>query len=208
MPPWSADPKGSVAFKNDPTLTKAEIDTVVAWVDLDAPSGSEAEPPAPVFVDGWNDPSGRNPDYVLTLPGNYSVPASAEGSGASRLNPVFYVKVPFDTDRWFRAVHARRDPPHGYNRRRWRSSRGTSARSSATRHSRRRSENGYRKERRRRKPGPHSRPGARHQGCRPDATVVASAARPRVSGAAYRRSSVSAISSGGMSFQPTATTMY
>src|SRR5947208_16891642 len=38
MPPWGSDaPQG--LFKNDPSLTPAEIDTIAAWVDGGAPRG-------------------------------------------------------------------------------------------------------------------------------------------------------------------------
>src|SRR5215510_751540 len=38
MPPWFADP-GYSAFKNDPSLTAQEIETIAAWVDNGAPEG-------------------------------------------------------------------------------------------------------------------------------------------------------------------------
>jgi hypothetical protein len=107
MPPWTADRAGSVAFENDPSLKQDEIDVIARWVDGGAPRGEGAEPPAPVLALGWTDSSGRAPDYVLELPVAYTVPASGGSAGA--LNPTFYVKVPFDTDRWIRAVQARPD---------------------------------------------------------------------------------------------------
>src|SRR5712672_1890562 len=53
MPPWGADtPHGM--FKNDPRLTKQEIDTIAAWVDAGAPRGDDKDlPPTPTFADGW-----------------------------------------------------------------------------------------------------------------------------------------------------------
>src|SRR6185436_8962305 len=36
MPPWKADPAASVAFENDPSLSQAEIDRLVRWVDAGA----------------------------------------------------------------------------------------------------------------------------------------------------------------------------
>src|SRR5262249_11948473 len=52
MPPWPADPHFG-KFSNDRTLTKAEIETIVAWVDAKAPEGNQAEAPAPrKFTDG------------------------------------------------------------------------------------------------------------------------------------------------------------
>ena len=109
MPPWKADPAASVAFENDPSLSQAEIDRLVRWVDAGAPRGDGPEPPAPALARGWSDPSGREPDYVLSLPVPYTVPASNASASAGVLNPTFYVKVPFDDDRWIRAVQARPD---------------------------------------------------------------------------------------------------
>src|SRR5262249_21740279 len=52
MPPWGADaPHG--LFKNDPSLTQAEVDTVAAWVDAGAPKGDDNDlPAAPQFAEG------------------------------------------------------------------------------------------------------------------------------------------------------------
>src|SRR5678815_2287433 len=38
MPPWRADPRFG-HFRNDPSLTIAEIETIVAWVDAGASQG-------------------------------------------------------------------------------------------------------------------------------------------------------------------------
>ena len=41
MPPWHIDPTvGITEFKNDRSLTNAQIDTVVRWVDGGAPRGN------------------------------------------------------------------------------------------------------------------------------------------------------------------------
>src|SRR5258705_5886129 len=50
MPPWKADSAASVAFENDPSLSQAEIDRIVRWIDAGAPRGNGAEPPAPALV--------------------------------------------------------------------------------------------------------------------------------------------------------------
>ena len=76
MPPWTADPEGSVAFENDPSLSRDEIDLITRWVDAGAPRGEGTEPPPPTLARGWVDSSGRAPDYVLELPVAYAVPAS------------------------------------------------------------------------------------------------------------------------------------
>jgi mono/diheme cytochrome c family protein len=51
MPPWPPDP-GYSRFHGERTLTKAQIDSIVAWVDAGTPRGNAAtEPPVPVFSD-------------------------------------------------------------------------------------------------------------------------------------------------------------
>src|SRR5213594_887450 len=48
MPPWHIDPTvGVQKFKNDMSLTQAQIDTIVRWVDSGAPVGYTKDMPAP-----------------------------------------------------------------------------------------------------------------------------------------------------------------
>ena len=56
MPPWFAAPRYG-KFTNDRSLSREEIQTLVAWVDAGAPEGVPADLPAPrKFLDGWNIP--------------------------------------------------------------------------------------------------------------------------------------------------------
>ncbi len=51
MPPWGADPDQGLKMRNDPSLSKTQIDTIAAWVDGGAPRGNDADlPPAPKFA--------------------------------------------------------------------------------------------------------------------------------------------------------------
>ncbi|HEX9004616.1 MAG TPA: cytochrome c, partial [Blastocatellia bacterium] len=69
MPPWHADPHFG-DFKNNRTLTQAEIDTIVAWVDGGAAEGNPKDlPPAPAFEEGWN--IGK-PDVIIQIPEEYT----------------------------------------------------------------------------------------------------------------------------------------
>ena len=53
MPPWGADPHIGT-FANDPSLSDAQVATIVAWADAGAPEGNRAEMPTPpAFVEGW-----------------------------------------------------------------------------------------------------------------------------------------------------------
>jgi mono/diheme cytochrome c family protein len=99
MPPWSADPNGSVKFRNDPRLTQQEIDTLIAWVDAGAPEGRHAESPRPPsYSQGWLHPKGIPPDLVISMP-EFKVPAQGEIPYVRSL-----VKISFATDRWVAAM--------------------------------------------------------------------------------------------------------
>ena len=72
MPPWSAA-AGFQEYANDASLSREEIDTIVAWADGGAPKGSDADlPTVPEFVDGW---SIGEPDLVFTMLEPFDVPA-------------------------------------------------------------------------------------------------------------------------------------
>jgi hypothetical protein len=99
MPPWFADPQYG-HFKNDMSLSKAEADTIIAWVDGGAPEGNPKDlPPAREFVAGWN--IGK-PDMTLEMPEAFDVPAS----GTVEYQ---YVILPykFTEDRWVQASEVR-----------------------------------------------------------------------------------------------------
>jgi hypothetical protein len=99
MPPWPADPDHSLRFSNDPRLTQAEIDTLVAWAQAGAPRGEVAAvPPPPGPPPKWLHPEGRPPDAVLRLP-DVSVAASGEIPYVQQR-----VKVPLTTDKWITAM--------------------------------------------------------------------------------------------------------
>jgi hypothetical protein len=65
MPPWKPDPNYR-HFAGENRLTDAQIQTIQAWVDADAPQGDPAQAPdLPVFSDGS---SVGNPDHMLSTP--------------------------------------------------------------------------------------------------------------------------------------------
>ena len=95
MPPWGADSRIR-AYKNDASLTQAEIDTITAWVDGGAPKGNDADlPEAPQFAEGW---SIGEPDLIFTLLEPFPVPADGTV-------PYSYVTVPtnLEEDTWISA---------------------------------------------------------------------------------------------------------
>src|SRR5438128_2726591 len=73
MPPWFADPRYG-HFANNPSLSQAEIDTLVAWTETGAKEGDPKDAPKPLeFVEGWN--IGK-PDMVFETPTAFEIPAS------------------------------------------------------------------------------------------------------------------------------------
>jgi hypothetical protein len=99
MPPWPADPQYG-KFSNDRSLTKAQIDTLAAWADANAPEGNKADAPKPrTWVEGWN--IGK-PDAVLQMPKPVDIPAKGEVEYQ-------YIVVPtgFTEDKWVQAVEIR-----------------------------------------------------------------------------------------------------
>ena len=77
MPPWYIDRHiGITKFKDDPSLTEAEIATIVRWVDQGAPAGDAKDMPPPrqfADVDKWH--IGK-PDMVVALPNPYELKAN------------------------------------------------------------------------------------------------------------------------------------
>jgi hypothetical protein len=101
MPPWGADPEQSLKMRNDPSLSKAQIEAIVAWVDGGAPRGNDADlPPPPKFAEGWT--AGRAPDYVLEMPVEFDIPAEGE-LGVQ----MFYSKIPFTEDKFAETLEIR-----------------------------------------------------------------------------------------------------
>ncbi len=99
MPPWFADPHYG-KFSNDRSLSAAEIDTLVAWVDSGAPEGNPQDAPAPrKFVEGWTQ---GKPDLILEVPSAFQVPATG-------VIPYQWVILPtgLTEDKWVVATEVR-----------------------------------------------------------------------------------------------------
>jgi len=76
MPPWHIDRNVGVGkFKDDPSLSEAEIATIVSWVDHGAPEGNAADMPASrqfSDLDKWH--IGK-PDIIVAMPQAYVLKA-------------------------------------------------------------------------------------------------------------------------------------
>jgi mono/diheme cytochrome c family protein len=98
MPPWFEDGH-TEKFENNRSLTQAQIDTIVAWVNEGAPKGDPKDlPPARQFVQGWTIPK---PDVIFQLPKPFPVPDSG-------ILQYQYVILPtgFTKDTWVQYVEA------------------------------------------------------------------------------------------------------
>ena len=101
MPPWGADPAHSLKMRNDRSLSQAQIDTIVAWVDGGAPKGNDADlPKLPEFADGWT--FGREPDDILEMPVEVTIPAEGE-LGVQ----MYYSPVPWSEDKFAETLEIR-----------------------------------------------------------------------------------------------------
>jgi hypothetical protein len=101
MPPWHAAPGSAHAFKNDRSLSAAEVNALVQWVEAGSPEGqSAALQPRAATDTGWR--LGK-PDAVIQVPGLH-VPKSG-------VQPYTFLIAPlhFDKDTWVRAAEFRID---------------------------------------------------------------------------------------------------
>jgi mono/diheme cytochrome c family protein len=106
MPPWDIDRTvGIQKFKNDRSLTDAQVDTILAWVAAGAPKGDPKDMPPPMR---WADDSKWQmsskygaPDLVVPSP-EYTMPAVAQDAW---WRPV--VPTGLTESRWVRAIQIR-----------------------------------------------------------------------------------------------------
>ena len=113
MPPWHMDKTvGIQSFKNDRSLTDAEIKTIADWVDGGMAAGDPKELPGPAT---WPDPTKwqlardmkGEPDLVIK-----SKPYSLGARGQDKWwRPV--VEVPITEPRWVRAIEVKPSFPMG-----------------------------------------------------------------------------------------------
>jgi hypothetical protein len=79
MPPWHIDPTvGVQKFKNDMSLSQAQIDTIVHWVDEGAPLGDRKDMPAPrqfPSADEWKATRELGPPDLIVKSEDWTMPA-------------------------------------------------------------------------------------------------------------------------------------
>ena len=102
MPPWHIDRNiGIQQFKDNPSLSEAEIAKVAAWVDNGAPRGNPADMPPPrVFPDtaAWQI---GEPDLIVRYP---TLPVPAEGADVFGST---YSPLEIEQDRYIKAIQHR-----------------------------------------------------------------------------------------------------
>src|SRR5262245_41370705 len=107
MPPWHIDKNvGIQEFKNDRSLSDAEIDLITRWVDAGAPMGDPKDMPPPIQ---WPDASvwnfakmfGGPPDLIVKSP-SFTMPAHAQDAWDKRSTPSGVTEP-----RWVRAIEIR-----------------------------------------------------------------------------------------------------
>ena len=100
MPPWYADASAHQQYKDDPSLSSSEVQTIRAWVEAGSPEGDPKDAPAPrKFIEGWNI---GEPDLVIQMPEAYQIPATGTVEYT-------YIIMPsgFKQDTWVKAAEIR-----------------------------------------------------------------------------------------------------
>jgi hypothetical protein len=103
MPPWFVEKDiGIQRFKNDPSLSEAEIAAIAKWADSGAPRGNPADMPPPLDVEASERWTIGQPDLVLRSP-DVTVPAAAPDKWGS----LGFVPTGLTEDRYVSAVEVR-----------------------------------------------------------------------------------------------------
>lgn len=75
MPPWHID-RSIGEYLEDPSLSDAEIATIVSWIDAGAPQGNPADAPPPRKFGDVNQWTYGEPDLIVQMQKGFTVPAS------------------------------------------------------------------------------------------------------------------------------------
>ena len=74
MPPWHID-RSIGEYLEDPSLSDAEIATIVKWVDGGSPPGNAADAPAPLTFGDADEWTYGEPDLVVQMQKGFTIPA-------------------------------------------------------------------------------------------------------------------------------------
>ncbi len=107
MPPWHLDKTvGIRKYKNDRSLSDAEIATVVRWVDAGAPQGDPHDLPAPVTFNSENAWYIGKPDLLVTTPADFKMYANGPDWWIDQ-----FAEVTIPEDRWIKAMEIKPSNP-------------------------------------------------------------------------------------------------
>jgi hypothetical protein len=103
MPPWFIERNvGIQKFKDDPSLTDAEIAQIAKWVDSGSPQGNPADAPPPRQFAAGSDWSFGTPDLVVASPVRTIKAVEADFQGDIGVTPTGLTE-----DRYVKAVQVR-----------------------------------------------------------------------------------------------------
>ena len=89
MPPWHIDKtQGIQHYKNDRSLSDAEIATIVKWVDAGAPEGDPKHLPRPVQFPDDDEWTIGKPDLIVTSPTHVVAALPPTGGATTMCRPV------------------------------------------------------------------------------------------------------------------------
>ena len=107
MPPWHIDKTiGIQKFKNDTSLSDAEIATIARWVDSGAPMGDPAAMPPPAEFPDASEWQIGEPDLVVRYPESLVPAEGADLFGSTYTESVLSV-LGLDEDRYIKAIQTR-----------------------------------------------------------------------------------------------------
>jgi hypothetical protein len=108
MPPWHLDKTvGIKHYKNDRSLSDAEIATVTKWVDAGAPMGNAAEMPAPLTFRSEAEWFIGEPDLKVTTPHDFVMYAKGPDWWIDQFSDVIQITE----DRWIKAMEIKPSNP-------------------------------------------------------------------------------------------------
>jgi hypothetical protein len=107
MPPWHLDKTvGIRQYKNDRSLSDAEIATIVRWADSGAPLGNPADMPTPLAFRPETDWFIGEPDLKVTTPNDFAMYAKGPDWWIDQ-----FAEVEVTEDRWIKAMEIKPSNP-------------------------------------------------------------------------------------------------
>jgi hypothetical protein len=107
MPPWHLDKTlGIRKYKNDKSLSDAEIAMIVRWVQVGAPQGNPADMPAPLTFPPESQWAIGKPDLVIPIDHEHHMYAKGPDWWIN-----YYADVPLKEDRYIKAVQIKPTNP-------------------------------------------------------------------------------------------------